>query len=91
MPIQNSKTIPSSSAFDQGETWLPLGKLRTLVCSKDFFETHGHGILAFTIAVCKENFDQPCLNKDLVNAAYIVEVIDTYGGPGGLEAIKVLS
>ncbi len=54
-------------------------------------ETYSHGILAFTMAICKENFVQACLNKDLVNALYIIEVMDAYGGPGGPEATKLLS
>jgi len=43
------------------------------------------------MAICKENFVQACLNKDLVNALYIIEVMDAYGGPGGPEATKLLS
>jgi hypothetical protein len=91
MPIQNSKKIPAGSAFNQRESWVPLGKFRTLVCSIEFFETCGHGILPFTRAICKENSDQACLNKDLVNALYTIEVMDAYGGPGGPKATKLLS
>lgn len=91
MPILNSENIPAGSAFDQRNSWLPLDKFRTLNRSRVCYEAHGHGLLAFTSAVCEENFDQACLDKNLVNTLYTVEVMDRYGGPGGPEATKLLS